>query len=281
MVTVKDVEFSYDSRALFSGLNFNLQRGSIYGLLGRNGAGKSTLLKIISGMIFPKKGSVSVSGREPYKREPAFLADLFFVTEDPFLPRMRGVDYVSLYSPFYAKFDKQLFVSLCSETGIDPVQNLSNMSYGMKKKFLIAFAFATRASVIVLDEPTNGLDIPSKATFRRTLASSVNEDQIVVISTHQVRDLEAMIDPVIIIDQGKVLMNMARHELSEILAFSIENEIPENALYYEKTPGGYAVIKSGKGEREMDIEVLFNAVVSGALAEEFDLANNQVCECAL
>ncbi len=281
MVTVKDVDFSYDNRPLFSGLNFTLQRGSIYGLLGKNGAGKSTLLKIVSGMIFPKSGSVSVLGREPYKREPAFLADIFFVTEDPFLPRMRGVDYVSLYSPFYRKFDKNLFSAICKETGIDPVQNLSNMSYGMKKKFLIAFAFATRASLIVLDEPTNGLDIPSKTTFRRTLASSVNEDQIVIISTHQVRDLEAMIDPIIIIEQGKVLLNMTKDEFSELFSFSVESEIPAHALYHEKVPGGYAIITSGKSEREMDIEVLFNAVVTGALGDQLEAVNRKECECAI
>lgn len=275
------MDFSYNSSPLFSDLSFTLQRGSVYGLLGKNGAGKSTLLKIICGMIFPKSGTVSVLGREPYRREPAFLADLFYVPEDPFLPRMRGVDYVSLYSPFYKKFDTQMFSTLCKDTGIDPVQNLSNMSYGTKKKFLIAFAFATRASLIVLDEPTNGLDIPSKTTFRRALASSAGEDQIVIISTHQVRDLESMIDPIIILDQGKILMNMPRGDISEHLSFSIQTEVPSNALYSEKIPGGYAVISEGKGEREIDIEVLFNAVVSGSIPEELICAGSAACGCAL
>lgn len=281
MISLKDVEFAYDSHPLFSGLNFNLEKGSVYGLLGKNGAGKSTLLKIISGMVFPHSGAVSVMGREPFKREPAFLSDLFFVTEDPFLPRMRGVDYVSLYSPFYSKFDKQLFSTLCVSTGIDPVKNLSNMSYGMKKKFIIAFAFATKASLIIMDEPTNGLDIPSKTTFRRSLASSVSEDQIVIISTHQVRDLEAMIDPVIILDQGKILMNMGKQDISDKFFFSVESEIPENALYYEKIPGGYASISMGVSEREVDIEVLFNAVVSGSISEDQLKKQDEICECAL
>ncbi len=86
-------------------------------------------------------------------------------------------------------------------------KNLNGLSHGQRKKFLIAFALSTNCSLLILDEPTNGLDIPSKSLFRKILVSSVAEEQLVLISTHQVKDIETIIDTIVVLDEGKIMYN--------------------------------------------------------------------------
>ncbi len=278
MVEIKDLVFSYrrDGKPLFDGLSLKLESGNIYGLLGKNGAGKTTLLKVISGLLFKGKGEVTVLGKDPAGRSPGLLSKIFFLPEEFYLPPVRGIDYVRLYRPFYPAFKPELFESYARELEVDTTGRLGSLSYGQKKKFLIAFGLASGCSIVVLDEPTNGLDIPSKRQFRKLISGMIGEsgeigkDQIFIISTHQVRDLEHLIDPIIILDSGRIILNESLEELSKHFSMSIEKEEPEtwkagsgDVLYWEKVLGGYAVIRKGPSEgRELDIEVLFNALVS-------------------
>jgi ABC-2 type transport system ATP-binding protein len=153
-----------------------------------------------------------------------------------------------------------------SEFDIDPAEKLSSMSFGQKKKFMIAFGLSTWSSILLLDEPTNGLDIPSKSQFRRLAASGTSEDRIILISTHQVRDMENLIDPIIIVENGKIIFNRSMEEITNSFSFTKKEEVPagDNVVYYEKMLGGYMTALAGRDEDSLsvDLEFLFNMVVS-------------------
>ena len=217
MINISNLDFAYKKTNLFSNLSLDLKPGNIYGLLGKNGAGKTSLLKIISGLLFPDTGTVKVNSFIPQKREPDFLQDIFFLPEEYYLPGLEADKYRKTYAPFYPSFDKAKFTELLNEFNLPLDQKLNSFSYGQKKKFLISFGIACNSKIFLLDEPTNGLDIPSKTQFRRILASAGTEDRLIIISTHQVRDMENLIDPLIIVDEGKVIFNESIERVTDKL----------------------------------------------------------------
>jgi ABC-2 type transport system ATP-binding protein len=263
MLRISNLVFRYKKGSfLFDNLNLELIPGNIYGLLGKNGAGKTTLLKIMCGLLFPKEGECLFNGMNPAKRDPRFLADLYFVPDSFYLPNVKISEYVKLYSPFYEKFNKGQFEEYLNKMEVNGDVKLNSLSFGQKKKFIISFGLATNASLILLDEPTNGLDIPSKAAFRKILASITTDEKIIVISTHQVRDMKNLIDPIIILDDGKIILNRSMEEVSSKISMSFQPNEPkeDEALYYENTLGGYALLKENNDgiENEVDLEMLAN-----------------------
>jgi len=266
MIQINDLQFAYRrQQALFNGLSLHLEPGSITGLLGKNGAGKTTLLKLMAGLLHPQLGELSVLNHQPRKREVSFLNDLFFVPEEFFLPAISIRDYQEAYAPFYPRFDHPLFARILEEFELMAENNLHKHSHGQKKKFLIAFALSTRCRFLVLDEPTNGLDIPSKSLFRKVLAGSLDENQLVIISTHQVKDVENLIDQIIILDNGRMIFQQTIAEISQKVSFVSGNSgETEGSIYSEAVPGGYRMmVPNGQSETEVDIELLFNAIING------------------
>ena len=267
MIKMTDLTFAYKNKLpLFSGLNMKISDGNIYGLLGKNGAGKTTLLKIICGLLFPQKGTCSVLTFTPSKRVPEMLQEIYFIPEEIYTPPLKISEYLKLYAPFHPRFDHQSFGQYIKTFDLPRNDRLTSLSYGQKKKFLVAFGLATNCRLLILDEPTNGLDIPSKSQFRKLLAASLNEDRIIIISTHQVRDIGNLIDPIIILDEGNVIFNQSINDISRKLAVRLQKTEPgkDDVLYSEKTLGGYVVIDENRGESESnpDIELLFNAVIN-------------------
>ena len=242
-----------------------MERGKIYGLLGKNGAGKSTFLKNISGLLFPLKGNISVFGTEPRRRLPSFLKNIYLIPEEVYVPAIWVSRYVKIFPPFYPKFNKEHFHQYLNELEVDFDSNLKTLSFGQQKKFIIAFALACNTGLILLDEPTNGLDIPSKAQFRRLIASIMNEERIILISTHQTRDLENLIDSILIIDEGKLLLNASMDKISQKLDFKTLKELPniEEILFSVSSFGGYSVVlqNSNNQHNQINLEHLFNAVI--------------------
>lgn len=265
-VQLNQVAFSYGRENLFSSLDVGLDRGNMYGLLGKNGAGKTTLLKLIAGLLFPQSGSLDVFGEIPENRTPKLLADIFFLPEEFFLPGLRIREYVSIYAPFYPRFDYEMLDRRLDEFQLDKGRKLTALSYGQKKKFLIAFGLASNASLCLLDEPTNGLDIPSKSQFRKVVASSLNEERLFIISTHQVRDMEFLIDPVIIIDDGRIIFQEPYEEIVRRLTIKHVRSLPESreVIYSQEEINGYKVVtaQDGSEETSIDLETLFNAVLA-------------------
>ena len=263
MIKINDLSFYYrKGTPIFNNVSFRMKDG-IYGLLGENGVGKTTLLHIISGLQFPKSGSCKVLGDESYRRLPRMYSDLFFLPEEFELPTVKVKNYVRTTGQFYANFDFERFELYINEFQVDKNQKLTEMSYGQKKKLMISFGLSTNARILLLDEPTNGLDIPSKTKFRQMIAAASVEEKCILISTHQVRDLENLIDPIIILDRNQVILNNSVEEISQKLYFGISETIPENALYIEKTMTGFNFVAPnhiGK-ESTMNLEFLFNAAI--------------------
>jgi ABC-2 type transport system ATP-binding protein len=265
MVDISNLEFSYNTKFLFKELNLQLLRGKIYGLLGKNGAGKTTLLKIICGLIKSDKGTCKVSGYDSYKKYPEMLKDLFFIPETYSLPDTTIEDYERLISPFYDKFDKSFFYGKIEEFEMGRNEKLKNLSYGQKKKFFLIFGLATKCGILVCDEPTNGLDIPTQRQIRKLLVECMFDDRTVIVSTHHVRELENIFDSIIIIDNGKIIFNRELSEINERLSVGVVRSLEDSQdfLYSEEIPGGYSILTRSTGnDGKMDIEFLFNAVAS-------------------
>lgn len=265
MVNIQDLSFSYRKKQLFSRLDLSLEAGGICGLLGKNGAGKTTLLKLLAGLLFPGLGDVQVAGSRPGDRSPAFLQDLFLIPEDFQLPAVSPRKYQRLFAPFYPRFDADRFSAYLEAFDLNEKESFARLSFGQRKKGLLAFALAANCRLTLLDEPTNGLDIPSKSQFRRALASVITDDRLFVIATHQVRDLESLIDPVVIMDDGRVIFNHSLEEITQHLRMDLMDAAPDpnQTLYSEKTMGGYRVMSQNLDgeETHMDLEMLFNTVI--------------------
>lgn len=267
MITLQNMSFAYKNKPpLFEQLNLTMSDGNIYGLLGKNGAGKTTLLKILCGLLFPQTGDCTVLGCKPERRNVAMLRDIYFIPEEFYTPPLKISEYIFLYAPFYPDFDRNAFDRYIETFELPLNERLTSLSYGQKKKLLIAFGLATNTRILILDEPTNGLDIPSKSQFRKLLTGVVDENRIIIISTHQVRDIGNLIDPIIILDDGDIIFHYTIEAISQRLSVRLEKSEPEDnsALYWEKTLGGYVLINENNGAEDsnLDIELLFNAVIS-------------------
>jgi len=268
MVNVQNVTFSYNRRSeLLSNLSLKLEAGRIHGLLGKNGEGKSTLLKLISGLDFPKAGSIDTLGFNPIKRNPAMLQEIFFLPEE--LPQLTLSieNYEKVYAPFYPKFSSDQFNGYLKEFDIDNKKSMLNkLSHGQKKKVFIAFGLATNTKLLLMDEPTNGLDIPSKGQFRRMVASAIDENRCLIISTHQVHDLDSLIDSITVMEKHEIVFNQPIEEITKKLFFRVadRNDKDETVIYSEDTLRGlYQVCENKTGEEsKLDIELLFNAILT-------------------
>ena len=262
MVTIKDLEFSYGEVPVLKNITMNLEEGRIYGLLGENGVGKTTLLTLLCGLKSAKAGSIEIDGYNPYDRKPSFLSDMFYLGDNPEAVHMKAIDYARNYGKFWEKFDLEKFTEVMSVFENDIDIPMHKMSYGQLKKTFISFALACNTKYLLMDEPTNGLDIPSKAQFRKAVTRYTREDAVILISTHQVRDLENIIDPIIILDRQDVLLNASVAEVSEKLYFDYTSERNPDALYCEMIPGGnIQVYLNQTGEdSKVNLEALFNTV---------------------
>jgi len=268
MIEIKNLAFGYRNEALFDRLDLELGPGNVYGLLGINGAGKSTLLRLIAGLLFARGGAILSLERDPAQREPTLLSEIFMLPEQLDIPSSTSRAYLEARTPFYPRFDRERFTRYANEFELPQVPKLSALSYGQQKKFLIAFGLASGSSVLLLDEPTNGLDIPSKAQFRRAIAEAATPERLVVISTHQVRDVGALIDPIVMLHQGRIALNRSLSEIGARIRMTLGASPPDarapHLIYSEPAVGGFWSVwdDAGPSDEQLDLEVLFNALVS-------------------
>ena len=271
MLEASHVRFGYGAEPLFLDTDLTLAPGHIYGLLGLNGAGKSTLLKLTTGLLFPDAGQITACGYEPARRAPGFLSRVFMLPEELNVPGVTGKEFVTVRAPFYPEFDRARMQRHLEEFDIPEGKRLAALSHGQQKKFLLSFGLACNASLVLLDEPSNGLDIPSKGLFRRLVAEALTEERTIVVSTHQVRDVESLVDRVVILHEGKVLLNRGVSDLSANLRFHVGADRPgadDDLIYAERTVGGYASVWRQRGAEDgrMDLELLFKAVIADPAA---------------
>ena len=268
MIEVENLSFNYGRRKskVLEDFSMKLDKGSVYGLLGKNGTGKSTLLYLMAGLLRPQTGNVLYKGVDVKKRYPDTLQDMFLVPEEFALPNVSLKQYVKLNAPFYPNFSDELLNTCLRDFDMNEDIHLGELSMGQKKKAFMCFALATNTSLLMMDEPTNGLDIPSKSQFRKVIASGMSDDKAVIISTHQVRDIDSLLDHVLILDGSKLLLNESVATICEKLYFAEQgmNEPTEGALYVQPSVQGNSVILPNEyGEdSKMNLEVLFNAMLA-------------------
>ena len=277
MIEVNNISFSYPGQKerVFNGFSLRLEENKIYGLLGKNGTGKSTLLYLVAGLLRPTAGKVSVNGVDAYKRQAEMLEEIFLVPEEFELPSMTLKRYVELNAPFYPKFSQERLEACLRDFELTTDLDLSALSMGQKKKVFMSFALATNTRLLLMDEPTNGLDIPSKSQFRKTVAQNMSDDQTIIISTHQVHDVEALLDHILMLNQRELLLNASVQEIMDKYVFeyrqlggccdTVAAQRTDGVLYAEPTLQGNAVMairQEGQAETQVNLELLFNAVAN-------------------
>ena len=262
MITIDNLAFSYGTLSVLENISMRIEPGSIYGLLGENGVGKTTLLTLLCGLKKPLTGKIDIDGYDPYDRKPGLLAELYYLPDEVAPVNASALAFAKETGVFWRNFELNKFIEVLHGFEVDENQRMNAMSAGQLKKTYISFALACNARYYFMDEPTNGLDIPSKTQFRKAITKYTSEESAIVISTHQVRDLENIIDPVIILDKRDVLLQAGIAEISEKLFFDYGTEIQPGALYLEQIPGGTIQVypNTTGAESKVNMEALFNAV---------------------
>ena len=275
MIDIQNIDFKYagNKEQVFQDFSLQLDANNIYGLLGKNGTGKSTLLYLIAGLLRPKKGSVSIDGIKTILRRPEILEELFIVPEEFDLPSMSLDEYVSINQPFYPHFSREVLNKCLEDFDMPTSLKLQSLSMGQKKKVFMSFALATGTRLLLMDEPTNGLDIPSKAQFRRAVANNMTEDRTLIISTHQVHDVESLLDHILILSRSNLLLNASVSDICDRYSFEYRapGEPMDDVIYSEPSVQGNAIItprKANSPETPLNLELLFNAVTLKKIKSE-------------
>ena len=275
LIQISDMHFAYRKKTnVFEGITISFSAGSVYGILGRNGTGKSTLLYTIAGLLHPDQGTIDVLGFNPGLRHPEFLQQIFMIPEEFHLPDIAIDKFVQHNAQFYPNFDSERFRHFLRTFEI-PDNSLLKMSYGQKKKVLISFALASGVSLLLMDEPTNGLDIISKNQFRKVIAETIHQNTTIIISSHQVQDLTNLIDHIIILDSTKIIMQKSVREIGEKLTFKISSDLAEAQAAFFKEPvlGGNLLVTLNEGgeENNVDLEALYKAAMTNPEAIRYAL----------
>lgn len=246
MIRIEDISFAYRKgrKQVFRHFNAELELGGIYGLLGKNGACKSTLLHLMAGLVAPSEGKVLLHGEEMSKRSVTSLQSLFLVPEEFSLPAVSLDRYVRYMAPFYPRFSAEILKRALDCFELSGDLHLDRLSMGQRKKVFVSFALAANTEWLLLDEPTNGLDIPGKRQFRKILVQEMNEERGVVISTHQVQDVEHLLDRLLIVDQGQALLQKTVAEVCETLRFTQTSDpnLLRRAIYQLPSLQGASVL---------------------------------------
>ena len=267
MIDIQNIRFCYRSKSepVFDNFSLQLEQNKVYGLLGENGTGKSTLLYLLMGLLLPKEGHILVDGTDVSERKRKSLQQMYIVPEEFDLPPMRFIDYVETYRPFYLAFSEEILRRCMEEFHLPLDTRLDHLSMGDKKKALMSFALATNVRYLLMDEPTNGLDLTSKKQFRKVIATTMTEERTLILATHQLHDVETLLDHVIILQRSQLLLNASVADLCDKYTFDVRPDaaIDGDVLYTERTPQGNATLslrQPNDEETPLNLELLFNAV---------------------
>ena len=270
MIEISNLKYRYAGakQYVFNNFSLFLSENNIYGLLGKNGMGKSTLLYLISGLLRKEQ-----DGIETDRHDPAVLSEIFLVPEEFELMPMSLDAYVKMNEPFYPRFSREVLNSCLSDFELTPDINLKELSMGQKKKVYMSFALAANTKLLLMDEPTNGLDIPSKSQFRKVVANNMSDDRTMIISTHQVHDVESLLDHIMILDHSELLLNESVADICSKYSFEFRSmgEPADDVIYAEPSLQGNAVItrrREDEDETQLNLELLFNAVTKKLLPGE-------------
>lgn len=274
MINIEEISFSYGCKrpTIFSNFSLHLEEGRIYGLLGKNGTGKSTLLYLISGLLRYQHGKIFCDGHDVSKRSPEFLSNIFLVPEEFNLPAVTMESYVNTNAPFYPNFSHEVLNACLRDFDLPIDLHLGGLSMGQKKKAFMSFALATGTKFLLMDEPTNGLDIPSKSLFRKVVSKYMTDERTLVISTHQVRDVEMLIDHVVMLESTRLLLNRSISDICSAIRFEERSseQTLDDVLYAQPSMRGNSVIvlnDDPDSSTSVNLEMLFNCAEAGRLPQ--------------
>jgi ABC-2 type transport system ATP-binding protein len=267
MINIEQINFGYKRKTpILENLSLQFGKGGVYGVLGANGVGKTTLLHLLNGLIFPKKGQISMDNHQPAHRSAAFLERIYYVPVELDLPNIKVSQYCARYAPFYPKFDKKTWEQAIKTFKVDADKKTSALSFGQKKKVIISFALASGCDILLFDEPTDGLDIPSKDSFRSLLSAHTNEERIVIITTHHIHDISTLLDHLVVLQDTSLVVNASISGISEKMYTVTSTHLPasDQLLYSERVLGGYhCLVRNPVGhEGPLDLELLFKALLA-------------------
>lgn len=271
MIEIQNMTFGYSKKVepVFDDFSLSLPENRIYGLLGKNGMGKSTLLNLVCGLLRPQQGRVYIDCMDVNARRVEMLQDVYIVPETFEMPRMSMMKCIEMHRDFYPRFSDEVLIKCLSEFELPEVKRLNELSMGQKKKVYMCLALASGARLLVMDEPTNGLDIPSKSLFRKIIANNMTEERTMIISTHQVHDVESLLDHILLLDHSQLLLNASVGELTDRYTFGYrrQSEMDDTVIYAEPALQGNAVMchrQTGDEDTLLNLELLFNAMVNQA-----------------
>ena len=211
---------SFGHKAALTGIDLEVGRGRIVGLLGPNGSGKTTLIKLLCGLLQPTAGRLAVAGLPvgpETKALVSYLPDRMY-----FASWMRAVDLFDLFRDFYRDFDYPKALAMCKSLGVEPKDRLKSMSKGTKEKLQLALVMSRAAQLYLLDEPIGGVDPAARDYILNTIISNYSKDATVVISTHLIEDIEPVLDEAVFLKDGRIFAHRAVDDIRETEGKSVD-----------------------------------------------------------
>lgn len=205
MIQISNLTINYGKNLVFNNLSLSLEKGQIVGLVGPNGSGKSTLLRILAGLERDYKGEVLLNNESPSERTKdivSFQADRLALNE-----KYKLSEVIKIYEDFFEDFDTEKLLKLISDFSLAQNMRISEMSKGMRDKVQIALSLSRNAKIYLLDEPMSGVDPSARRKILKTIVDNLNEDSLLIISTHLISQIEPILDRAVFIGNGQVLVN--------------------------------------------------------------------------
>ena len=209
----KNLKKNFASKEALKGINLEIKRGRIVGLLGPNGSGKSTLIKIANGLLTPTSGELLIDGKKPgieTKKIVSYLPERTYLND-----WMKVKDIISFFDDFYENFNAKKAYEMLKNLNINPEDKLKTMSKGTKEKVQLILVMSREADLYFLDEPIAGVDPAARDYILNTIISNYNENATIVISTHLISDIEKVLDDVIFISYGEIKLTKTVDEIRE------------------------------------------------------------------
>lgn len=276
-IQLKDITFAYGKgRPVLIQACATLRPG-INLLMGPNGTGKTTLLKIMAGMLQPQSGECLIDGQDASLRLPETLRRVFYLADETQMPLPTIADMARLHAPFYPRFSEKRLWENLADFQMDGTEPLARMSLGSRRKANLAYALSLGVDALYLDEPANGLDILAKKTLNKMIARSMTDDNIVVIATHTVGEMEHLFDAVTFIDHGELPLSASVEDITSRLAFVSSDRPAPGAIYSEPGVGGYrSIVRNADGiESQIDYVLMFVAMAQGNPGALVNLINEK------
>ncbi|MDE7443247.1 MAG: ABC transporter ATP-binding protein [Muribaculaceae bacterium] len=265
MITLENLTYYYRKGIpAIDVVNANIGSG-MYLLLGENGAGKTTLWKLISGLLYPRSGECRINNQNVASRQPLTLRDIFYLGDNMVFPADTINTMAAIHAPFYPTFNARQLAANLEMFGMNGYEKLNSLSLGNRHKAQVAYALALGTQVLLMDEPTNGLDITSKQILAKMIAQCVSEEQTVIVSTHNVDNFPNLYDGVIVLSHGRMLLNAPIWQITERISFNASMEVPAtDTLYSEQRFGLYRTITPNTtgDETTLDYTLLYNSLMS-------------------